>query len=72
MKAFMDTYVIRIYRRDKNDPRMLIGVVEEVGVEGNRAFGNLDELWSVLNSSRARTSKGKKRNKFLNEKKAWE
>jgi hypothetical protein len=72
MKAFIDTYVIRIYRRDENDPRILVGVVEEVGVEGNKAFGSLDELWLILNSSKAKTSKGKKRNKSLNEKKAKE
>jgi len=71
-KTFMDTYVIRIYRRNENDPRILVGVVEEVGAEGNSAFGNLDELWSILNSSRAKTSKDKKRNKPLNEKKAKE
>jgi hypothetical protein len=70
METLMDTYVIRIYRRDENDPRILVGVVEEVGVEGNRAFGNLDELWFILNSSKANTSHGKKRNKSLNEKKA--
>ena len=69
VKALMDTYVIRIYRRDENDPRIFVGVVEEVGVKGNRAFGNLDELWFILNSSKAKTSQGKKRNKSLNEKK---
>ena len=71
-KTFMDTYVIRIYRRDEHDPRILVGVVEEVGVEGNKAFGNLDELWLILNSSKAKTSESKKRNKSLNGKKAKE
>ena len=59
----MENYVLRIYRREKKDPRILIGVVEEVGVEGNKAFRNLDELWSILNSSKtgtARTKKGAK------------
>jgi hypothetical protein len=72
VEALMDTYVIRIYRRDENDPRILVGVVEEVGVEGDRAFGNLDELWFILNSSKVKTSQSKKRNKSLNEKKAKE
>jgi hypothetical protein len=72
MKAFMDTYVIRIYRRDENDPRILVGLVEEVGAEGNRAFGTLDELWFILNSSEAKTPKSNKRNRSLNEKKAKE
>jgi len=56
-------YVVKIYRREKNDPRILIGVVEEVGVEGNKAFSNLDELWSILNPSKAETAKTKKPNK---------
>ena len=60
----MQNYVLRIYRREKKDPRILVGVVEEVGVEGNKAFSNLDELWSILNSSKAETAKAKKRNKF--------
>ena len=56
----MKDYVLRIYRRDKNDPRRVVGVVEEIGVEGNRAFSNLDELWSILNSSKAKIAKTKK------------
>ncbi|MGZ3534976.1 MAG: hypothetical protein ACXU9K_07105, partial [Thermodesulfobacteriota bacterium] len=60
----MKDYVLRIYRREKKDPRILVGVVEEVGVEGNKAFSNLDELWSILNSSRAETAKTKKRDKL--------
>jgi hypothetical protein len=27
-----------------------VGVVEEVGVEGKRAFTTYDELWDILNS----------------------
>jgi len=42
-------------------------VVEEVGVEGNKAFSNLDELWEILNSSNAETVKTKTRNKSLKE-----
>jgi hypothetical protein len=72
VETLMDTYVIRIYRRDENDPHILVGVVEEVGVEGNRAFSNLDELWFILISSKAKTSQSKKRNKSLNEKKVKE
>lgn len=61
--GILDNYVIRIYRREKNDPRILVGVVEEVGVEGNRAFTNLDELWFILSSSKAETRKIKKSDK---------
>jgi len=66
-RAILENYVLRIYRRKKSDPRILVGVVEEVGVEGNRAFSNIDELWSILNSSKAVTRKRKKRNKSLDE-----
>ena len=62
-RTILENYVLRIYRREKNDPRILVGVVEEVGVEGNKAFTNLDELWFILNSSKAETTKNKKRNK---------
>jgi hypothetical protein len=56
-------YVLRIYRREKNDPRILVGVVEEVGIKERKVFSNLDELWEILNSSKAQTGKSKKPNK---------
>ena len=45
----MNSYLVRIYRRAENNPRMLIGVVEEIGKAEKRAFNNLDELWVILN-----------------------
>ena len=63
----MKDYVLRIYRRKKDDRRILVGVVEEVGVEGNKTFTNLDELWEILNSSKAeiaKTMKAEKLNKL--------
>jgi hypothetical protein len=64
----VDNYIVRIYRRRENDPRILVGVVEEVGVGGNKAFTNLDELWSILNSKKSETTKGKKQKKPDNHK----
>jgi len=52
-------YLIRIHRREKNDPRILVEVVEEVGVEGNKAFSNLDELWEILNPNKRGPAKSK-------------
>ena len=43
-------YIVRIYRHEKDKPGALVGTVEEVGVEEKRAFANLDELWSILNT----------------------
>ena len=45
----MENYIVRIYRREEDNPRILVGVVEEVGVEGNKAFTNIDELLDILN-----------------------
>ncbi len=44
------SYLIHIYRFKKNNPRALVGVVEEVGVKGRKAITNYDELWEILNS----------------------
>jgi hypothetical protein len=46
----MNSYLVRIYRRAEDNPRMLVGVVEEVGGNDKRAFHNLYELWDILNS----------------------
>ena len=46
----MNSYLVRIYRKAENNPRMLVGVVEEVGGNDKKAFHNLHELWDILNS----------------------
>jgi hypothetical protein len=61
--GILDNYIIRIYRREKNNPRILVGVVEEVGAEGNKAFTNPEELWKILNSPKAGRRKEKKSKK---------
>ncbi len=52
-KNIMETYIIRIYRFEKDNPRSLVGIVETIEKEerGKRAFTNLDDLWEILNSS---------------------
>ncbi|HET6461622.1 MAG TPA: hypothetical protein VFG29_12660 [Syntrophales bacterium] len=52
------SYILRLYRFKKNNPRCLVGVVEEVGVNGKMAFTNYDELWNILNASRGVSSLG--------------
>jgi hypothetical protein len=47
------TYIVRLYRFKKNKPRNLMGVVEEVGVKGRRAFSHYGELWDILNASKS-------------------
>lgn len=43
-----DSYIVRIYRRDPKNPRLVAGTVEEVGIEGKKGFGNFDELRGIL------------------------
>lgn len=50
-KFIFASYIVRIYRRKKDDPRRLVGVVEETGGEGKRVFTSLEELWEIMNSS---------------------
>jgi len=47
------TYIIRVYRFKKDKPRGLMGVIEEVGVKGRKAFISGDELWEILRSSKS-------------------
>jgi len=49
---FPTDYIIRIYRFEPGKPRSLVGLVEEVGTKGKRAFNTYDELWEILNSSK--------------------
>jgi uncharacterized protein (DUF2235 family) len=48
----LESYIVRIYRGEKDSPHNLVGIVEEVGLEEKKAFTNLDELWTILNSIR--------------------
>jgi len=53
MKTVLASYVVRVYRFAKNQPHNLVGVVEEAGVKGKKAFTGLTELWGIISSSRA-------------------
>jgi len=54
----VDNYIVRIYRREKDNPRVLVGLVEEVGKKGKRAFNDLDDLWEILNADKRVTNPG--------------
>ena len=49
---YSSDYIIRIYRFKKNKPNSLVGVVEEVGKKGKKAFNTYDELWEILNQTK--------------------
>ncbi|MCU0578722.1 MAG: hypothetical protein MUF69_04160 [Desulfobacterota bacterium] len=52
----VSNYIIRIYRCEKDRPKSLVGIVEEAGEKGKKAFQSYDELWEILN-----TGKGKRK-----------
>jgi hypothetical protein len=55
----MNCYIVRIYRKEQDNPRMFVGVVEEVGKKGKRAFMNLDDLWEIMNPREKKREKAK-------------
>jgi hypothetical protein len=44
----METYIVRVYRRDAHEAGGVFGTVEIVGIQRKRAFKNRDELWALL------------------------
>jgi hypothetical protein len=50
----LQSYIVRVYRRDAKNPRRLVGVIEEVGGEGKQAFNTPDELWQLMTSRKRR------------------
>jgi len=56
---FPTDYIIRIYRFDPGKPRSLVGIVEEVGTKGKKAFSTCEELWEILNHHEENPQKGK-------------
>jgi hypothetical protein len=59
VKSYLDNYIVRIYRFEPDNPRSLVGVVEEVGAKGRNAFTNLDELWEIINSPKREWATGR-------------
>ena len=53
----MKKYILSIYRGEKDKPKSLVGVVEEVGLKDRKAFTNLDELWEIINPADRKTDK---------------
>lgn len=44
----VDSYIIRIYRRNRKDPTKVAGVVEVIGKEGKKGFLDPKSLWAIL------------------------
>lgn len=41
-------YIVRIYRRGKDDRHMVVGIVEEIGVREKKGFHCIEELRLIL------------------------
>ena len=49
----MDSYVVRIYRRNSSSPQDLVGLVELVEINQERTFLNFEELRAILGCRQA-------------------
>ncbi len=47
-RATADSYIVRIYRREKSDPERMVGVVEDVQKGHVRSFNSTGELLMIL------------------------
>jgi len=56
----MDSYLVRIYRRDKNNPGEITGTVEKIGTEKSHGFKSLAELGRIITGKRQDKGAGKK------------
>jgi len=56
----MDSYVVRIYRRNSSSPQNIVGLVELVEVDEEKSFTSFDELRAILDRSQACTPEEKK------------
>jgi len=54
----MESYLIRIYRRSKDDPDYIVGIVEEINMEEKHSFKNLSELIEIITKPKRRKHKG--------------
>lgn len=49
----VESYIVRIYRRDKKNRDGIIGIVEIVSRKKKEAFKNFDELKMLLNPAKS-------------------
>ena len=63
----MESNILRIYRSERNISHRLVGLVEEVGVEGKKRFTNLGQLWNILDVKTGETVQAEKRKKAKKE-----
>ncbi len=55
----MEYYILRVYRRDENDPQMVVGTLEFVGKDKKKNFTTFDQLKEILNGETEEPCKGR-------------
>lgn len=53
----MDSYIVRLYRRDAQNPEQIVGLVETVGNNEARPFHTISELVAILSEPSRHDSK---------------
>ncbi len=56
----MDSYVVRIYRRNSGSPQNLVGLVELVEIDEEKAFTSFDELREILSGRQGHAARTEK------------
>jgi hypothetical protein len=56
----MNTYIVRIYRRDARDPQQIVGRVEDAESGDRQTFHNASELVRLLGGRGAEASAARK------------
>lgn len=56
----MDSYLVRIYRRDENNPEAITGTVEKIGTEKSHRFKSLEELGGIITGKQQDKGEDKK------------
>lgn len=57
----MESYIVRIYRRDERGGAPVRGMIETVDARNQEVFGTKEELWEILSALNNPGKKQKKR-----------
>ena len=58
----MDHYIVKVYRRDNDDPQKIVGKIQHVSTESERHFTHIEELNEILSQGGSICSRrGKKK-----------
>jgi len=50
MEEQMESYIVRLYRRDTTNPGNLVGLIEPVGLDKTRPFHTVNHLVAILSA----------------------